>query len=225
VIHSQHTINATKQRGASLIFAIMALVIMSLAGVALVRSVDIGALILGNIGFKRDTISVSATVTSEALKALDDRRIAGKLDSDEVVAGYYANSLDAVNLDPTGGNTTSTTKMAIVDWLGDGNCSYAAAGTYLAGSGGCIQAKLGTSVNGSTVRWIITRLCKLSEVQSATNPCLRPPVGSAAAAASRGALTGGGRITGVSSSPYYRIIVRTEGARNTVSFTEAMVHF
>lgn len=207
------------QRGVSLIFAMMTLVVMSLAAIALVRSVDIGALILGNIGFKQDATSTSAVVTAAAMADLDARRIAGHLDVDEAAAGYYARSLD--NLDPTGGSTTAANQMALVDWLGDGSCAYADVSTYTT----CYQAKLGSSVNGNTVRWIITRLCKSSDPQSPSNPCLRPITGSTASASARGALTGGGRISGASSSPYYRIIVRTEGARNTVSFTEAVVHF
>jgi len=220
-MNPNHITNRVRQRGASLIFAIITLAIMSLAGVALVRSADIGALILGNIGFKQDATSISGTVTAEALAALDARRAAGQLDSDDEGAGYYANSLDSINLDPTGGNTTSTNKMAVIDWLGDGNCSYVDASARTL----CKQSKLGTSVNGSTVRWVITRLCKTSTPQSATNPCMKPAASSAAAASSRGALTGGGRIAGITTSPYYRIVVRTEGARNTVSFTEAIVHF
>jgi Tfp pilus assembly protein PilX len=209
------------QRGLSLIFAIMTLVVMSLAAVALVRSVDIGALILGNISFKQDATSSSAVVTAAAIAALDARRLAGSLDVDDSANGYYANSLD--DLDPTGGNTSTANPMRIVSWYGDATCSYAAAGTFKAS--GCVQAKLGAAVNGSTVRWVITRLCKFSEAQSPTNPCLRPVQTATASASARGALTGGGRITGVSTSPYYRIIVRTEGARDTVSFTEALVHF
>jgi hypothetical protein len=195
---------------------------MSLAGVALVRSVDIGALILGNIGFKQDATATSAKGTQEAMLALQTRLSAGQLNDDDVAAGYYATSKD--NLDPTGGNTTATNKMDIVDWLGDGNCNYAASGTY--NSTGCLQAKLGTNVNGSTVRWVITRLCQISGPTAAPNQCLKPPAGNASAAANRGALgSGGTRPVAPSTSPYYRIIVRTEGARNTVSFTEAMVHF
>lgn len=215
-------VSLERQRGASLIFAIITVAIMSLAGVALVRSTDIGALILGNLGFKQDATSVSATVTTEAINALRDRLAANQLDADDAASGYYANSLDAIDLDPTGGHTTSTHKMAVIDWLGDGNCSYVDSS---ARSSQCIQAKLGTSVNGNTVRWVITRLCKSSAPQSAANPCVKPTASSTAAASSRGALTGGGRIAGISTSPYYRIIVRTEGARNTVSFTEAIVHF
>ena len=35
----------------------------------------------------------------------------------------------------------------------------------------------------------------------------------------------GGRLTTGQASPYYRIIVRVEGPRNTVSYTESLVHF
>lgn len=203
----------------SLLFAIMALVVMSLAGLALLRSVDVAAMIAGNLGFKQDATAASAAVTSEAIAALDQRRLAGLLDSDDVAAGYYASSLD--NLDPTGASTSATNKMFIVDWLGDGSCSYAATGTFT----NCLQAKLGTPVRGHTVRWVITRLCKSSAAESATNPCAKPSSSTGAVASARGVLSAGGRITGASSSPYFRIIVRTEGARNTVSFTEAIIHF
>jgi len=213
------TFSAARQRGMSLLFTIMTLVVLSLAAVALVRSVDIGALIVGNLAFKQDATAASAVVAAEAIAALDQRRIQGKLDADEGVAGYYASSMD--NLDPTGASTSATDKMDIVDWLGDGKCSYAAAGSF----NNCVQAKLGTPVRGSTVRWVITRLCKSALVQSPTNPCTQPASSAPTTASDRGLLTAGGRITGVSSSAYYRILVRTEGARNTVSFTETMLHF
>ena len=208
-----------RQRGISLLFAIMTLVVMSLSAVALLRSVDVAALIAGNLGFKQDATAASAVVTSEAIAALDQRRLAGLLNSDDAAGGYYASSLD--NLDPTGASTSAANKMFIVDWLGDGASSNATAGTFAT----CVQAKLGTPVRGSTVRWVITRLCKSAAAQSPTNPCAKSSTSSGAVASARGVLSAGGRITGASSSPYYRIIVRTEGARKTVSFTEAVIHF
>jgi Tfp pilus assembly protein PilX len=207
------------QRGASMLFAIMALVVMTLASVALVRSVDVGTLIVGNISFKQDATAAASLVTAEAVAALDQRRLAGLLDVDDPAQGYYASSLE--NLDPTGGSTSADKPMAVVDWLGDGECSYVAAASV----NGCIQAKLGTAVRGSTVRWVITRLCKDAAVQSPTNPCAKPPSVSTSTASDRGALSMGGRISGATASPYYRIVVRAEGARNTVSFTEVMLHF
>lgn len=215
------SLKACRQSGISMLFALLTLMVMSLAAVALLRSVDTAALIAGNLGFKQDATAVSALATSQATAALDQRRLAGLLDSDDAAGGYYASSLD--NLDPTGATTSATKKMFIVDWLGDGGCSYALAGAYTT----CLQAKLGAPIGGSTVRWIITRLCKSATAESATNPCAKPPSSStsSATASARGVLSAGGRITGASASPYYRIIVRTEGARGTVSFTEAIIHF
>lgn len=44
-----------KQRGVVLFFALIALVAMSLAAVALIRSVDTSTLIAGNLAFKQAT--------------------------------------------------------------------------------------------------------------------------------------------------------------------------
>ena len=149
-----------------MLFAMMTLVALSLAAVALVRSVDLGALILGNLGFKQDATAASAQATAEAIDALVARRAAGALDGNDPAAGYYASSRD--NLDPTGGTTSAANKLDVVDWLGDGTCSYAAAGTFV----NCLQARLGTPVNGSTVRWVVTRLCKFRERGHAREPLL-----------------------------------------------------
>jgi hypothetical protein len=35
----------------------------------------------------------------------------------------------------------------------------------------------------------------------------------------------GGRISGGIATPYYRVVVRVEGPRSTVSYTESLVHF
>ena len=207
------------QRGLSLIFSMMALVMLSLAAVALLRSVDVSSMIVGNLSFKQDATSASASAAAEALVWLQSAQT-GSLDADIAASGYYANSQDG--LDPTGRRTTSQTPLALVDWLGDGSCSYAAAGTFSACT---VRAKQGTPVNGNQVRWVITRLCKTSAAISSANPCAKPATISSANASERGEVGSGGRLSGLTSSPYYRIIVRTEGARNTVSYTETLVHF
>ncbi|MEW5904351.1 MAG: hypothetical protein AB1722_08425 [Pseudomonadota bacterium] len=48
-----------RQRGMVLFFALVALVAMSLAAVALIRSVDTGALIAGNLAFRKSTLNSS----------------------------------------------------------------------------------------------------------------------------------------------------------------------
>jgi Tfp pilus assembly protein PilX len=53
------TQRATAQRGAVLIVALIALVIMSLAGISLVRSVDTANVIAGNMAFKKASTSLT----------------------------------------------------------------------------------------------------------------------------------------------------------------------
>ena len=55
------------QRGMSMLFALMALVILGLGAVALTRSVDTGTLIMGNLGFKQDTLAASSSGAEQAI--------------------------------------------------------------------------------------------------------------------------------------------------------------
>ena len=207
-------------RGASLIFALMTLAVLSLGAVALVRTVDIGALILGNLNFKQDATTASALATQQALAFLDAGLTGGAMDADVPASGYYANSQE--KLDPTGRLTSEANKLALVDWDRDGKCAYAKAGTFSACN---VLASPEVTVNGNRARWVITRMCKKSEMISPTNPCSKPSKASESDAVERGEISSGGRLKTTVTSPYYRVIVRTEGARNTVSFTETIVHF
>ena len=193
-----------------------------LAAVALLRSVDVSSMIVGNLSFKQDATSASASAAAEALawlQAAQTGNLVG-LDADIAASGYYANSQD--RLDPTGRRTSAQAPLALVDWYGDGSCSYAAAGTFSACT---VRAKQGTPVNGNQVRWVITRLCKTSAAISSANPCAKPAANKTACNdPNRGAVSAGGPLC-PPPNPYYRIIVRTDGARNTVSYTETLVHF
>ncbi|RYG39155.1 MAG: hypothetical protein EON93_00465 [Burkholderiales bacterium] len=200
-----------------MIFALMALVVISLAAVALVRSVDTSSLVIGNLGFKQDATTTASQGAEQAIAFLNGAT-ATTLQSDQAAAGYYAASRDS--LDVTGQGSTSTTR-AVVDWMGDG-CAFYGSGTY----GTCVTASPEISLNGGVnrARYIITRLCATEGAPSAID--CATPVGSA--------MTGGGnkgftdykirnvRLT-VSNSQYYRIVTRATSARGTVSFTETMI--
>lgn len=207
------------QRGISLLFALMALVVISLAAVALVRSVDTSALVIGNLGFKQDATSAASQAAERAVAFLTTNAGAN-LQNDNADVGYYASSRDT--LDVTGQGSTSNTR-AVVDWTGDGNCSLYAASSF----GNCVRASDEVSLNGGAnkARYIITRLCATEGVPAAIDCAV--PTGSA--------MTGGGNKGApgygagqkaqvvVVNSQYYRIVVRATSARGTVSFTETMV--
>ena len=211
------------QRGISLLFALLALVAMMLAAVALVRSVDSGALVLGNLGFKQDATSAGDSAAELARAALLTSGL--NLNVDQPSIGYYATSQD--NLDPTGRITSVATPLAVVNW-GDAD-SCACLSTSPATCSSCSrQPSAAQPLNGGrvTARWLITRLCPSTGAVSATNSCAKPASVALSQAAARGEVRVGseGRPTQTATTPYYRIIVRTVGGRGTVSFTETILH-
>lgn len=208
------------QRGLSMLFALLTLAVLSLAAVALVRSVDSGALVIGNLGFKQDTTAAASVATERALDWLRANAGGATLNTNGAAgSGYYATALDG--LDVTGRLTSTTNKMAVIDWLADGNCSYIDADARSA----CLAPRSEVLPDGSTARWLITRMCSTQGAVAAGNTCTRPRNTSVSAATERGELRPGGRITAPVQSPYFRVVVRTQGPRNTVSFTETIVHF
>lgn len=212
-----------QQQGLSMLLALIALLILSLAAVALVRSVDTGTLIIGNLAFKQDATETSSIGAESAMTWLENQ---GTLDDDIPASGYYASSLD--KLDPTGSNTTAANKLMLVDWDGTGECSSVKVNTFASCS--TVPFPISTNadaslINGNKVQWVITRLCSTTGPFSDTNSCLRPGTVGATTASDRGELMQGGRISDSVSGPYYRIVVRVAGPRNTVSFTETIVHF
>jgi hypothetical protein len=209
--------NRRRQRGASMLFALMTLVVLALAAVALIRSVDNASLVAGNLGFKQDATAASARATELAIAYLIPLAGGTGLDADVQAQGYYASSQD--RLDPTGGLTSSATPLAVVDWQSDGCASiqYKSA---------CRQAapEVTLPTTGVKVRWIITRLCAQATAVGASNPCSRAQTTSTSTAMERGDLSTP-RFDTTVASPYYRIIVRAQGGRNSVAYTESIVHF
>jgi hypothetical protein len=207
-----------------MIIALIALMVLSLTAVALVRSVDTGTLIIGNFAFKQDATEASSTGAKQAIDWLTKNQ--GALESDDKANGYYAASWD--DLDPTGSSTTAAKPLRLVDWEGDQCKSFSGTFTSCDKSPYPLASKASDlQVNGNNVQWIITRLCKLAgPVDKISNPCLTPGTLSGGGTASdRGELSSGGRISSTYSGPYYRIVIRSKGSRNTVSFTETILHF
>lgn len=206
-----------RQRGMSLLFALMGLVALSLAAVALVRSVDTGTSVLGNLGFKQDA-TVAADRASEYAISWIAARVSGTtLNNDIAGSGYYATSLDG--LDPTGTQVTGGTRV-VVDWDSN-NCANAGAFTS------CL-APATDPASAGTRRYVITRLCSAagSPTGGATS-CVLPINGSAGSNTNHNDVDYNRRpfTNTVGGSPYYRIVVRTAGARGTRSYTDTIIHF
>jgi len=202
-----HRNPASRQRGLVLFFALIALVVMSLAAVALIRSVDTSTMIAGNLAFKQSATASADRGVEAAISALSAMQAGDTLlvmmddayifNQDNPANGYYSNADDiALNLtDPA-------------NWV-DG-----------------ISVDAGTDASGNGVRYIIQRMCRQPNIKLRTTNCLF----SAPTLDTNGQDTpvistqcNGAGCPKVGQSPEYRITSRTDGPGNTVSYIQAFV--
>ncbi|MEH0166856.1 hypothetical protein ABT392_10110 [Paucibacter sp. JuS9] len=212
------------QRGISLVFALMGLVVLTLGAVALLRSIDTGLMVLGNLGFKQDTLAAASVGTESAINWIQGSTI-DTLTKTQAALGYSAVAM--ANLEAAGprADADPTSKAVLVDWLGN-DCN-------VPGLKGrevtvCNLPGFLPDVGQNKIRYYITRLCANEGLPDSLNDCVKPVVLSTTGTTSqRGALGYGSsvRFTDISPGTYFRIITRVEGVRGTVSYTETLVHF
>lgn len=210
--------SAVRQAGGSLLFALIALALLALTAIAVTRSVGTGALIIGNLGFKQDAALAGDRAVETAIAWIELNSAGTTLQADVPSSGYYASSLDA--LDPTGRKTTAGTR-AVVDW--DANDCDSVSGAFST----CLAPSTEFNINGNRARYVITRLCAVAgSATAAGNTCASPLIFIGADDQNRTGFdyTKPYSLGDVTRSPMYRIVVRTVGARGTVSYAEAIVH-
>jgi Tfp pilus assembly protein PilX len=185
-------------RGAVLFIALIVLVAMTLAGIAIMRSVDTATLIAGNLAFKQGTVQSSDDGIERAYQWLLANRPA--LWSSDLAQGYNSGYATPV------WTSAATWASAVI---------------------------AGTDAAGNTISYQIHRMCNCPDTlyngvcaAGQSNQCaLDNPTGTGAPPPpSQGeSFTVG--APGFLQDPrvYYRITVRTQGPRNTVSYVQSMV--
>jgi type IV pilus assembly protein PilX len=210
-----------RQHGVVLVLTLIVLVAMTLSAIALVRSVDTGNVIAGNMAFKQGATQAGDAGTEAAINFLKKGgvggiAIAGAPESyvDSPDEGYYATAQD---LDMTGNSHDSS--RGLVDW--DRNSCNSAAST------GCQQIKsTSITVGGNDVRYIIHRLCsQAGSANAAGNDCVTY-LTQGGQSPKRGEIKYGlDRRFALTPIEIYRITSRIKGPRNTISYIETVVHF
>ena len=198
-----------RQQGVVLFISLIILVAMTLAGIALMRSVDTGTIIAGNLAFRQNTtyvgdIGVEAARAWLTLPATTPTM----LQSDPTASGYYA----------TWGATT--------DLLG--NDSDPLTNPYNWASGGTsinVTAAPYTPPAGYTVRYVIHRLCAtVGDPALGSATCVKAAASSASTSTgTQGAATYGSYALGSPVSAVYRITVQVTGPRNSRSYIQSVV--
>ena len=188
----------SRVRGAVLFIALIVLVAMSLAGIAIMRSVDTATLIAGNLAFKQGTMQSSDNGIEQAYQWMLANR--PTLWSSNLGQGYNSGYATPVWTSPA----TWTSAVTV-----------------------------GTDAAGNTISYQIHRMCNCADTlyngvcaTGQSNQCaLDNPTGTGAPPPPSAGESFTVGAPGFLQDPrvYYRITVRTQGPRNTVSYVQSMV--
>ncbi len=189
---------ARAQRGVVLIIALVVLVAMSLGGVAILRSVDTSTLIAGNYAFRQGALQGANMGIETAINWISQNQ--SNLGADST--GYYS----------------WTSRLGTQRFAWEEPSSWTNAAT------------VGTDAAGNTVQYVIHRLCTIPGQAGAVtppNPCATN-IGSGGATAYDAPAEGSSNVGGSSAftaptKMYLRVIARSMGPRNSVSYVQAMV--
>jgi type IV pilus assembly protein PilX len=200
-----NAIGGRRQGGVVLLIALIVLVAMTLAGIGMMRSIDAGTLVAGNIGFREAAVATADTGVESARAWLMAN--ATSLDADNSAMGYYSTRQDS--LDFTGNRTEGGTDG--VNWGGSDTNQTVAAFT------------LGTvDTSGNSVFYLINRLCKIpGTINGVGQTCSFSAQNQVGSTQSAPDYSSYGLTT--SNMPYYRVTVRVNGPKNTVSYVQALI--
>lgn len=212
------------QTGLVLFFALLALAVMSIAAVALIRSVDNNALLSGNIVFRQ-----SASMTSNVVLEGIAENIAKNITLADSLThhpsqGYYANCSqfdtqpDALVCD---GN-----QLATMTW-DDSNSSLAPNQTD-----GNDVIRNGVDRQGNEIRYVVERMCNYSNAELAAGTSASDATRCMMASSPSNGETCSHNVNNLelfkrciaaSDSPLYRITLRIAGPKNTLTFMQSFV--
>lgn len=224
--------SARHQTGVVLLITLIVLVAMTLAAIALMRSVDTGIVVAGNMAFKQGATLAGDAGTEAAINWLSTQIVnneAALYDEDQT-AGYYPispkHSWNGVDLDwdMTGNGDPADPNRTMVNW--DFPAAPPCAGTVSVGFCKRPSAAVPGMPAGTEVKYVIHRLCLLSgDPNLAGNNCSTTAANVAGVSAGGKDYTVKTGFSGVTQTPHYRITSRIRGPRNTISYVEAIVHF
>jgi type IV pilus assembly protein PilX len=206
------------QRGIVLFIALIVMVLLSLAGVALIKSIDTSTSVTGNIAFRQAALMQANQAIESAIGDIyagDSRAPADVLTSidlrtDQSTKCYVA-SFDPTNDSAKSGQPALPSGVPRVLWKNstatslDPHCK--------------LTDNLDTLSSKNTVFYVVQRMCTADAVGADPNNAqcdMMTPKNS-------GAATTGD--TNIIQNPYplYRVTVRVDGPNNSLAFVQAMI--
>lgn len=192
-----------REGGVVLLIALIVLIAMTLAGIGMLRSIDTGTLVAGNIGYRQSAVATADTGVELARAWLLAN--ANSLNADNPAAGYYSTRQDSLDL--TGNRSEGGTDG--VDWGGSDPSQPVKA--FSAGT---------PDPSGNQVFYLIHRLCNSPGIANLSD-CARTSVTGLGSTQDAPDYSGYGLT--LNTQVYYRITARVNGPKNTVSYVQAFV--
>lgn len=218
------TIYVPCQQGLVLFFALLALVVMSIAAVALIRSVDTNNLLTGNLVF-RQSASPASNVALEVITSYISQNLPlTSSTSNSPSLGYYAN---CIHFDTTpanqvcdGGALTSITwddsNSHLVPTQTDGNA----------------EISNGMDRQGNQIRYIVERMCNYSDAELTSATSTTDATRCMMASAATNGQTCSHSQTNLElfkecvtspDTPLYRVTLQISGPKNTMSYMQTFI--
>ena len=195
-----------KQNGVVLVITLIVLVAMTLAAIALVRSVDTTNVIAGNLAFRQAALHAADAGIEDAVNVLLPTVA---LNSTTCAAGSGYKSFHEPNLDQPNQTWSDF-------WASLGTCpkkmTQDAAGNTLNAAGNIVA-------RSSSIEYIVESMC---DQNGQTGSCATPPPSAINGCAGNDLGLANQTCVAITQK-YYRITSRVQGPRNTVSFIQAFV--
>lgn len=195
--HARRGSRRAGQRGVVLVIALIVMVALALAGIALIRSAETGTAVVGNLAFSQSATLPANLAVEEAVSVLFEKSLIANLNQNLPAQNYYATR--QANEDSRGVPDVLLTKA----------------------KAGALARSLDAGY-GNEVRYVIERMCA-SGIPAAPSRAdvvqfcdMLPPKPS-------GTTTMETDKIELPRIPLYRLTVRVDGPRNTVSFLQVML--
>jgi Tfp pilus assembly protein PilX len=199
--HPLISFRSHRQRGVTLFISLIVLVAMTLAAIAMMRSVDTATVVAGNIGFRQSSVSAADQGLQAAYGWLGANIALATISNDATAQGYFSSV-------PAG--ETPDWYLNSASWL-----------NALAINGGTPDAA------GNTVSYVIHRLCPVPNCSpnatcgGVTNVCGQTL--SSTAISGEGVDLSAPNFFTTPPQTHYRITVRSIGPRNSVAYIQTLM--
>lgn len=184
-----------REQGIAILVALIMLVALTLAGVALVRSISTTNVIAGNMAFQQAATNSADAGIESAISWLEANNTGANLHTDNYANGYVASRQDPGSAQSWDSFWTSLVSAGEIKTMTE-------------------------DAAGNTVSYVIHRLCNAVGDPTSGIDCNVAPSTVGTAGNSKGA---GVIALLYNSQVYYRITVRVAGPRNTTSFVQSVV--